>query len=385
MSAMAFNTRPIKCFNWPQLTLGFILVTLINFTSYAQNQSSKRDQPVEDQSPQKPAQETQIKDIKKVSKIALVVLDKNCPNIVEPYDLKGNALAVGKFIATETAKIAFKWLTDKIPGTSKENAMNDVAVSARLGAKQLNWLPMEAEVLYGAKSHETETNVLERTSKLGEKYYPMADELLKNILSTITVKHEYNFQLFILKNDTRNAIARPGGYLYLDKGLLESPEMLPKAHFALAHEISHVLQRHETRELQNVVVDSMTSTKQLLDAMRMASKNPAALLENVKVGKDIFSQHHSDQELQSDSCAVRLLSRVLPERRELANTVNVFLKDLPPPEPVAPRVAPQDDAGKLAGLGHDIVDTPLKRHPSTTERTANLQSIYQEITKTDSQ
>lgn len=367
-----------------RLIVATILAVHSSCEVYAQTQPPKNAQSQQEgqQNPNKGSDDVQIKEIKKVSKISLVVLDKNCPDIVQPYKLVDNVASIGAYSIKEGTKAAIGVIAGMFRGKpSKEPGKDELWDSAKLAAKQFNWLPMKAEVAYGAKSHETETNVLERTSKAGEKYYPIADELLKKILSTISEKHEYNFQLFILKNDEHNAVARPGGFLYLDQGLLVSPELLPKAHFALAHEISHVLQRHETKELQSAVVDSMTSKKQLLDVMQKVNKEPAVILDHVKVGKDIFSQHHSDQELQSDSCAVRLLSRVFPERRELANTVNVFLKDLPSPEPTPPRVAPQTDAEKLAALGHDVVNTPLKRHPTTTERTANLQSIYQEILK----
>lgn len=273
----------------------------------------------------------------------------------------------------------------KISGSANNELIGgEIAESTRLGAKELNWLPMKAELLYGERSHADETNILERESKLGQKYYPIADELLQKILPTISEKHEYKFQLFVLKNDTRNAIARPGGYLYIDQGLLESKEILPKAYFALAHEVAHVLQRHETKELQSLVVDSITTKDQLFDVMKNIGTNPGIILKYVKAGKDIFSRHHADQELQSDSCGTKLLSRVIPDRQELATVLNTFLNDLPPVEPSAALVPPKSDAEKLAGLGHDIVNTPLKRHPNTQERTANLQAIYQEIVKGDS-
>ena len=127
----------------------------------------------------------------------------------------------------------------------------------------------------------------------------------------------------------------------------------------------------------------MTTKDDLMKVMRNVQNDPAVILANVKRGKDVFSQHHADQELQSDSCAARLLSRVLPDRSELGKTLDAFLNDLPPPETITPRAAPQNDAEKLALVGHDVVNTPLKRHPSTQERTVNLRGIYNEISKTE--
>ncbi len=327
----------------------------------------------------------QVKEIKKLSPIALVVLDKNCPDIVQPYKLTDNVASLAAFSAKEGAKDLIKRGLDLLPGrtTAAPTNKGELSDSTRLAAKQLNWLPMNAELRYGEESHKGETNVLDRQSKLGQKYYPIADGMLKEILSNVQEKHEYNFQLFILKNSTRNAMARPGGLLYLDQGLVDNPEQRSKAYFALAHEIAHVLQRHETKELQGMIVDSVHTKDDLMNVMRNVKTDPAVILAHVKTSKDTFSQHHADQELQSDSCAARLLSRVFTDRTDLANTLDAFLKDLPPPEPAAPRAAPKSDAEKLAGAGHEIVNTPLKRHPSTQERKANLQAIYSEILKSE--
>lgn len=323
----------------------------------------------------------QVKEIKKLSPVALVVLDKNCPDIVQPYKLTDNVASLAVFSAKEGAKDFIKRL---LPGGTAASAkQGELSDSTRLAAKQLNWLPMNAEVRYGEESHKGETNVLDRQSKLGQKHYPVADSMLKEILTNVQEKHEYSFQLFILKNSTRNAMARPGGLLYLDQGLIDNPEQRPKAYFALAHEIAHVLQRHETKELQGMIVDSIHTKDDLMNVMRNVKSDPAVILAHVKASKDTFSQHHADQELQSDSCAARLLSRVFSDRVELGNTLDAFLKDLPPPEPMKPRPTSQSDADKLATIGHDIVNTPLKRHPSTQERSANLQAIYNEIIKAE--
>ncbi|NJO13093.1 MAG: M48 family metalloprotease [Gammaproteobacteria bacterium] len=275
-------------------------------------------------------------------------------------------------------------------GTEKPDA-EPLSDEARLDAKRMNWLPMRTEVLYGERAHAAETNLLERDSKLGGKHYPAADALLAKLLAQVTGQHDYSFQLFILKNASRNAVARPGGFLYLDQGLIDDPIQLPKAHFALAHEIAHVLQRHETRELQGMIVDSFSTRDEMQKAIANVRTDPAAVLANVKVGKDIYARHHADQELQADSCAARLLARVYNEPRELAHALDAFLKDLPAPEAQsAPAAAPNSSAppmdsktatqaAELAALTHEIVASPAARHPTTQERTDNLKAIYAEI------
>jgi predicted Zn-dependent protease len=71
-----------------------------------------------------------------------------------------------------------------------------------------------------------------------------------------------------------NAMARPGGFLYVDQGLLSDSKAKLKARFALAHEVAHVLQRHETKELQGLIVDSFTAKDEMQKAILNAKKDP---------------------------------------------------------------------------------------------------------------
>lgn len=333
-----------------------------------------------------------IKQIGKTSAIALMVLDKNCPEMVQPYKLTDNAASLAVFAAKENVGDLAKRLTDMLKRRSiapAAAATTKISQDMRSAAKQLNWLPMEVETMYGERSHETETNVLSRESKLGQKYYPIADGILAEILGQLSEPHDYAFKLFVLKNSSRNAVARPGGYLYIDQGLLEAPETLPKAYFALAHEIAHVLQRHETRALQNMVVDSFTVKDELTKAVTAARTDPAAVLSRVKVGKNVYARHYSDQELQADSCAARLLARVYPQREELAGVLDAFLRDLAPSAADArapagaPRTAataaPAAAAERVVTEAQDIVTTPAARHPTTQERIQNLRAMYAEV------
>ncbi|SCX61360.1 M48 family metalloprotease [Nitrosospira sp. Nsp1] len=329
-----------------------------------------------------------IKEITRLAPKASVVLDKNCPEIVQPYKLTDNFASVTAYLVKQEVQSGIQALGRGFQGLMMgqgigsvrlDNATREIPASAKLAAKQLNWLPMNAELLYGEQLHQEETNILDRDRKLGKKYYPIADKMLREILAEIDEPHEYQFKLFILKNSGGNAVARPGGFLYLDQGLIDNPAKHPKAYFALAHEVAHVLQRHETKELQSMVIDSISDTGDLVKIMSSVRNNPSVILAHVKLEKDLFTRHHIDQELQSDSCAVKLLSRVFPEGEGLTNSIKAFLKDFPPPELDKHAPRPQTEIERAAASVHDIVNNPIKRHPNSQERTQNLNAVYVEI------
>ena len=343
--------------------------------------------PSTEKSAEKPAAKGQAaasdirpKEITTVAPMASVVMDKHCHEIVQPYKLSDNLASLGMFGAKQLVTNAGGELARAF-GTSAAAPTQTIPASVKLAAKQLNWLPMRAEKLYGDRLHAQETNILARTSALGKKYYPLADAMLQEILSKVGHPHDYQFQLFILKNDTLNAVARPGGYVYMDQGLVDNPVQRQRAYFALAHEIAHVLQRHETQGLQSMIIDSITLKGELTKIISGVNGNPAMILEHVKTGKNLFIRHHIDQELQADSCGAKLLSRVFPDQRELAGVIHGFLKDLPKTAPGKPAPAPASDVERLSATVYEIVKTPIARHPDSPERYSNLNMIFAEISK----
>ncbi|MBW8065131.1 MAG: M48 family metallopeptidase [Nitrospira sp.] len=61
--------------------------------------------------------------------------------------------------------------------------------------------------------------------------------------------HGYTFQVLVVSNPTVNALAAPGGYIVLFKGLLDRSDSAEELAGVLAHEMQHVIQRHGTRAL----------------------------------------------------------------------------------------------------------------------------------------
>ena len=78
----------------------------------AQIQSPTNEPRREEPGSQGSSGDIQVTEITGKSKISLAVLDKNCPTIVKPY-LMGNAIAIGAFIAKESAKTGLEWLKKK--------------------------------------------------------------------------------------------------------------------------------------------------------------------------------------------------------------------------------------------------------------------------------
>lgn len=109
-------------------------------------------------------------------------------------------------------------------------------------------------------------------------------------------KTPYVFRVGVVNKPVVNALAAPGGYILVYKGLLEktgSPEELAGV---LAHEMQHVIQRHTTRAL----VRSLSL--RLLLAMASGGQTPAQLAG--QLGEMRFSR---EAEMEADREGMKLI------------------------------------------------------------------------------
>lgn len=140
--------------------------------------------------------------------------------------------------------------------------------------------------------------------------------------------------------------------------------------------MAHVLQRHETQALKSMVIDSVSGMDDFVSIATRVKGHPEAILSRVKKGKNVFIRYHIDQELQADSCAARMSNEVFPDQKGFVQSINAFVRSLPPPKSGRPK-----GTKALIDDMKDIVDTPIKQHPNSQERRGNLQRICAEIAR----
>lgn len=316
-----------------------------------------------------------ITEITQVTQISSTMFDKKCEIPVAPFALTDNFAS----LTVLAGKLAASNVIEQIGNKTQAQSRHKIPQLVRLAARQMNWLPMAAEKAYGDYLFEQETDILPPDSKLGKKAYPTARKILEDVLSGIPETSEYQFQIHVLKQAGSNAKATPGGHIYVDQGLVTSPALRGKAYFAVAHEISHVLQRHETRALQGQVIDAVSLVSNLpglLSTMNASRSDPRAIIGILSAGKEMLSRYHADQEIQADACAVRLLTDIFPDKHQLSASITQFISTLPK--------ATTEQAGKKPddwSVLSEFVSRPIDRHPNTAERIAHLDEVQFEISR----
>lgn len=239
---------------------------------------------------------------------ALTLDDKICKCIVDPFTLTDNVSALLKDVVSDAGNMLLERVkSGKINAPSADELLQFVKAKAR----KLNWMPMQQEIRYGKRIHEqrleTKRNLIERSKKgRVKRLYAKADEILDRVLLEIKEEHPYQFKLFLIDDLEINAEALPGGYLYVNTGVLESDY----AELVFAHEIAHVLKRHQTREIQAKLIGTVETLQDLKTLLDNRKPNAMQIVKRAVLLHGLFINYSQQQELQADACSVRITHRI---------------------------------------------------------------------------
>jgi beta-barrel assembly-enhancing protease len=121
-----------------------------------------------------------------------------------------------------------------------------LAVEPRVTTPAYNTLTEEEEIALGRKfsaEYEKKVELLQN---------PVIDGYLNSIVKRLgeaSQRPNWPYQVKVVNSREVNASAIPGGFLYLQRGLLDFVEDENEMVGALAHEVGHVVARHTTNQL----------------------------------------------------------------------------------------------------------------------------------------
>lgn len=288
--------------------------------------------------------------------------------MVEPFGVTDSALSLGVLAGKIGAN---NFLVPYVGGKPIE--MRDML---KMAGKNLNWLPMDAERMLGEREHANQAaDLLDGERKTDKAAIVRAQKMLDTLLAQVKEETPYKFQIFVRKG-AGNAQALPGGYIHIDRDLVIQPKNEDRAYFALAHEIAHVLQRHETHATQARLTDTIDTVDRLRKLIEGSTSSPAMVLGYSNELMTRFVTFSKAQEMQADACAVRLLERAMPDKKRLSKVIRGFQNSL----------GPQLPESTVTGL--DMLVQNVKKmgnldneHPNTRERSANLDKMLLEVSK----
>lgn len=125
---------------------------------------------------------------------------------------------------------------------------------------------------------------------------------LGDTIASHTSRSDLEWHFYIVNSHQVNAFALPGGYIYVNRGLIESAERADELAGVLGHEIGHVIERHSVKQMQQQqkigVVASLACT------LTNICKNDVARAAINIGGSAMISRYSRKDELEADSEAV---------------------------------------------------------------------------------
>ena len=141
-------------------------------------------------------------------------------------------------------------------------------------------------------------------------------DTLGHRLSSAAQDGKHRFQFVVVKDPAINAFAVPGGFIFVNSGLLLATQNESELAGVLAHEISHVTQRHIIRSLLEQRKSTMASTAAILAAILLGATTGAgsdAALAGIAGAQTLaLAQQMSfsrDMESEADRVGMGVLSR----------------------------------------------------------------------------
>lgn len=123
-------------------------------------------------------------------------------------------------------------------------------------ATEYNIVTGQQETYY--YSTDSEVRMGEAITRQVEKEYKMVDDPLiqKRVedigkrIAGVCDRKEIDYHFKVLDDDEVNAVSLPGGFVYVNKGLIEKTASDDELAGVLAHEVGHIVARHSIKKLQ---------------------------------------------------------------------------------------------------------------------------------------
>ncbi|MFT4103916.1 MAG: M48 family metalloprotease [Burkholderiaceae bacterium] len=171
----------------------------------------------------------------------------------------------------------------------------------------------------------------------------------------------YSFEFFLVKDESLNAFALPGGLIGVHTGLIEAAQTESELASVLGHEMGHVIQRHIARMLAQQRQTSLLQLAGLVLGVLAARSNPQAAMGAMTMGAGAQQQMMLSFSRDAEREADRVGLEILREAGFDPTGMVAFFGRL-------------QNAGRL----YEGAPAYLRSHPLTTERIADMQARIRE-------
>ena len=182
---------------------------------------------------------------------------------------------------------------------------------------------------------------------------------LGNRIASRTSRADLQWQFQVVNSDVVNAFALPGGFIYINRGVLERATNMSEVAGVVGHEIEHVVRRHSVKQMENA--QGANVGVGILCALTGVCQNGAAQAAINIGGTAVFAKFSRTDEVQADEGGFRNVMAAGISPRGMYT----FFQKLLAEEQAS------GGGGATAGWFAD--------HPGTQDRLADIQQMLSQV------
>ena len=198
---------------------------------------------------------------------------------------------------------------------------------------------------------------------------PVIDGYVNDLGSRIahtTSRADLDWHFAVVNTDVVNAFALPGGYVYVNRGVLARADNASELAGVLGHEIEHVVRRHSVKQMEQMQGAQFGVT--LACALTNVCGNQAAAAAINIGGAAVFAKFSRQDEIQADEGGFQ---NVLHAGYNPNGMLTFFQKLL--------------SEEQASGGGSSAVSNWFSDHPGTQDRIADIQRMLSQTSQSQLQ
>ena len=177
-------------------------------------------------------------------------------------------------------------------------------------------------------------------------------------IAQTTARADLDWQFRVVNSDVVNAFALPGGFIYINRGVLERASNMSEVAGVLGHEIEHVVRRHSVKQMEQA--QGANVGVGILCALTGVCQNGIAAAAINVGGTAVFAKFSRTDEVQADEGGFNNVIRAGISPRGMYTFFQKLLAE-----------EQQSGGGNAAAWFAD--------HPGTQDRIADIQRMLNQV------
>jgi len=150
--------------------------------------------------------------------------------------------------------------------------------------------------------------------------------VLGDSIARVTSRSDLDWQFYIVDSPEVNAFAVPGGFIYLNRGLIERAQNMAQVAGVLGHEIGHVTNRHSIKQMEQQQKAGFGLRLVCVLTPNVCQSQAAGAAINLGANA-VFARFSRQDEAEADRAGVQYVTRAGIDPRGIPGMFRVLLNE----------------------------------------------------------